>query len=215
MSRKIQTYTGKKITIHFDGNRCMHAADCVRAFPKVFKPDSRAGWIFPDNEPDAETLAAMVVTCPSGALTCEMNGVEHLGDKPAANRVTVMPDGANYLHAEMTINGEEQPTCRAALCRCGQSSKPPFCDNSHKASGFSHDAQSMQGDIEAGVATDGQLEVVAIQDGPLMVKGGCEVRNVKGECVAKGKELFLCRCGHSNNKPFCDGSHNKVNFRSR
>jgi len=214
MATKIQVYRGEKITIRFDPKRCMHAADCVRAFPKVFMPESRAGWIFPDNESDAEALAAMVVTCPSGALTCEMNGVENLGEKPSVNTVTVMPDGANYIHAGMTINGEEQSTCRAALCRCGKTSKPPYCDNSHKETKFRHDASSMQGEIEEGVATDGMLEVVAIQDGPLMVKGGCEVRNIKGELIARGKELFFCRCGHSDNKPFCDGSHNRVNFRS-
>jgi len=213
MATKIQVYRGKRITIRFDPKRCMHAADCVRAFPKVFMPESRAGWIFPDNEEDAEALAAMTLACPSGALTCEMSGVEHMGEKPAANSVTVMPDGANYIHAEMSINGEEQPTFRAALCRCGKTSKPPYCDNSHKKTGFRHDARQMQGDIED-VAIDGRLEVVGIQDGPLMVKGGCEVRNVKGELVARGQELFFCRCGASENKPFCDGSHNKVDFRS-
>jgi len=214
MAKKMQVYEGEKITIRFDPTRCMHAADCVHAFPKVFKPDSRAGWIFPDEESDADALAAMILTCPSGALTYEMDGIEHPGEKPAANSVIVMPDGANYIHAEMTINGEEQPTFRAALCRCGKTSKPPYCDNSHKEAQFHHDAQNIQGDIEEGVATDGKLEVIGIQDGPLMVKDGCEVRNIKGEVVARGQELFFCRCGHSEHKPFCDGSHNKVNFRS-
>jgi len=214
MATKIQVYKGAKITIRFDPKRCMHAADCVRAFPKVFMPESRAGWIFTDNDEDADALAAMTLTCPSGALTCEMNDVEHMGEKPAANCVTVMPDGANYIHAEMTVNGEEEPTFRAALCRCGKTSKPPYCDNSHKKTGFHHDGREMQGDIED-VATDGRLEVVGIQDGPLMVKGGCEVRSVKGELVARGEELFFCRCGQSEHKPFCDGSHNKVAFRSR
>lgn len=51
-------------------------------------------------------------------------------------------------------------------------------------------------------------------DGPLVVKG---VRRIKGEY---GAELevkavtALCRCGHSGNKPFCDGSHKVVGFRS-
>lgn len=214
MATKIQVYKGEKITIRFDPKRCMHAGDCVRTFPKVFMPESRAGWIFPDNEEDADALAAMTLTCPSGALTYEMDGIEHRGEKPAANSVTVMPDGANYIHAEMTVNGEPQPTFRAAICRCGKTSRPPYCDHSHKKKGFKHDARHIEGDIEE-VATDGALEVVAIQDGPLMVKGGCEVRKVNGDVVAKGQELFFCRCGHSEHKPFCDGSHNKVKFRSK
>ena len=215
MATKVQVYRGEKITTRFDPKRCMHAGDCVRAFPKVFKPDSRGGWIFPDNEPDAAALAAMVVTCPSGALTYEMNGIEHLGEKPEINHVTVMPDGASYVHAEMMINGEVQPTYRAALCRCGRTSRPPYCDDSHKAAGFKHDARDMQRSAGASVAANGMLEIIAIEDGPLMVRGGCEVRNIKGEVVAKGEELFLCRCGASENKPYCDGSHNKIGFRSK
>jgi CDGSH-type Zn-finger protein/uncharacterized Fe-S cluster protein YjdI len=212
MTKKLQRYEGRDITVFFDPGRCMHAGKCVRELPEVFKPDSRGGWIFP-NEAEADSLAAMVLACPSGALTCELNGKLKSGIYPASNKITVMPDGALYIHAEMSINGEEQPTFRAALCRCGKTSKPPYCDNSHKKAGFKDAARQMQGDIED-VATDGKLEVVAIQDGPLMVRGGCEVRNVKGEVVARGRELFLCRCGASEAKPFCDGSHNRIAFRS-
>jgi len=211
MAGKVHPYHGEKITVYFDAERCMHAGTCVREMPEVFNVDRRP-WVNPDAA-DPEKLSAMVVTCPSGALTCEIDGVEHVGEKPIANHVTVMPDGALYLHAEMTINGEEQPTCRAALCRCGKTSKPPYCDNSHKEAGFRDDAQDMQGGVSESPC-NGPLEVLAIQDGPLMVKGGCEVRSIKGDVVSNGEELFLCRCGASENKPFCDGSHNKVNFRS-
>ena len=212
MTKKIQFYEGQKITVWFDPNRCMHAGKCVRELPDVFKPNDRP-WVYPDAA-DAETIAAMVVTCPSGALTCVKDGVEHLGNKPADNHVTVMPDGPLYLHAEMTINGEEQPTCRAALCRCGATKNPPFCDGAHKQAGFKDAATDLSGSVNDAVETDGRLEIVAIQDGPLMIRGGCEVRNIKGEVVAKGQELFFCRCGASESKPFCDGSHNRINFRS-
>lgn len=212
MAKKVQKYAGAEITVYFDPNRCMHAGKCVRELPDVFDVNRRP-WVMPDAA-DADVLATMVLTCPSGALTFERDGEVHSGSKPDINSATVMPDGALYIHAEMTINGEEQPTYRAALCRCGKTQRPPYCDNSHKEAGFLHDTQNMQGDIDENVATGGRLEVVAIQDGPLMFRGGCEVRNVNGEVVAKGKELFFCRCGHSENKPFCDGSHNKINFRS-
>ncbi len=211
MAKNVQIYESEKITIHFDPNRCMHAGKCVQELPDVFDVNRRP-WVMPDAA-DTNVLAAVILTCPSGALTYEMNGIEHCGKKPAVNTITVMPDGALYIHAEMGINGETQPTCRAALCRCGKTSKPPYCDNSHKAAGFRHDARNMHGNIED-VACNGKLELIDIQDGPLMVKGGCEVRDIKGELVARGEELFLCRCGASENKPFCDGSHNKVHFRS-
>ena len=213
MAKKIQVYEGEKVTVRFDANRCMHAGQCVQNLPDVFKPNDRP-WVYPDAA-DAEAIATVVEACPSGALTYEKGGVEHAGDKPAENSVTVMPNGPLYLHAEMTINGEEQPTCRAALCRCGATKRTPYCDGAHKQISFKDRANDIHGDVGDSVVTSARLEVVGIQDGPLMVRGGCEVRNIKGEVVAKGQELFFCRCGASGNKPFCDGSHNKVNFRSK
>lgn len=212
MVKKIQTYEGEKITVHFDPNRCMHAGKCVRELPQVFDVNRRP-WVMPDGS-DVGVVAEMVLSCPSGALSCEVDGTLKVGDKPVMNSATVMPDGPLYLHAEMTINGEDQPTCRAALCRCGATKNPPFCDGAHKQAGFKDAATDLSGSVDDAVGTDGSLEVVAIQDGPLMIRGGCEVRNIKGEVVAKGQELFFCRCGAAESKPFCDGSHNRINFRS-
>ncbi len=48
--------------------------------------------------------------------------------------------------------------------------------------------------------------------GPLWVKGGVEIESVDGELYEKRNRATLCRCGKSNNKPFCDGTHHLVNF---
>ena len=58
--------------------------------------------------------------------------------------------------------------------------------------------------------------VKAITDGPLMVKGECEVQDGQGKPIPGkgGDTIYLCRCGHSSNKPMCDGSHKKVGFKS-
>jgi CDGSH-type Zn-finger protein len=34
------------------------------------------------------------------------------------------------------------------------------------------------------------------------------------EFTVQGEAIVLCRCGHSSNKPFCDGTHRKVNFQA-
>ncbi len=212
MTKKIQTYTGKRVTVHFDPQRCMHAGKCVQELPQVFNTEARP-WILPDAA-DASVVAEKVLNCPSGALTCEVDGMLNAGRKPSVNAASVMPDGPLYMHAEMSINGEEQLTCRAALCRCGATKNPPFCDGAHKKTGFKDNACNISVRINAGVKMDGKLEIISIQDGPLMIRGGCEVRNIKGKIVALDKELFFCRCGASESKPFCDGSHNKTHFRS-
>ena len=52
-------------------------------------------------------------------------------------------------------------------------------------------------------------EIQALDNGPLLVKGeGICIKDGEGnEFVTEGETTALCRCGQSNNKPFCDGSH--------
>lgn len=57
-----------------------------------------------------------------------------------------------------------------------------------------------------------ELNVTVLKGGPLMVQGTCKVTNSKGEIIKEGEKLFLCRCGQSNNKPFCDGAHKAAGF---
>jgi CDGSH-type Zn-finger protein len=51
-------------------------------------------------------------------------------------------------------------------------------------------------------------------DGPLQVRGNLEIISGTGRVVARVQSARLCRCGASNNKPFCDNSHERVGFRS-
>lgn len=59
------------------------------------------------------------------------------------------------------------------------------------------------------------VRVTALKDGPLMVAGECKVYDSTGTEVAdqNGSAILLCRCGKSENKPFCDGSHVRLGFR--
>lgn len=55
--------------------------------------------------------------------------------------------------------------------------------------------------------------VEAIPNGPLMVFGNLEVKLPSGETKKTNKVSAFCRCGASQNKPFCDGSHKKIDFK--
>lgn len=52
-------------------------------------------------------------------------------------------------------------------------------------------------------------------NGPYLVAGLENFKNSKGENIESKKVIALCRCGASQNKPFCDGSHSKVGFDDR
>lgn len=55
-------------------------------------------------------------------------------------------------------------------------------------------------------------KITLLKNGPLMVEGNFEIVDAEGNKVESKQRAALCRCGASNNKPFCDGSHNKIRF---
>ncbi len=50
-------------------------------------------------------------------------------------------------------------------------------------------------------------------NGPYLVTNLADFRNSKGEAINTQPEMYLCRCGGSANKPFCDGTHARIGFR--
>ncbi|MEM2856341.1 MAG: CDGSH iron-sulfur domain-containing protein [Candidatus Nitrosocaldaceae archaeon] len=44
------------------------------------------------------------------------------------------------------------------------------------------------------------MKIVIMENGPIIIEGK--------------KRVALCRCGHSNNKPYCDGSHRNADFKA-
>lgn|SRR5690625_870393 len=70
MESKIHTYESDEITVTYDIKRCIHAAECVRGLPMVFKPELRR-WIQPENS-TGERIADVIERCPTGALHYEM-----------------------------------------------------------------------------------------------------------------------------------------------
>jgi CDGSH-type Zn-finger protein len=61
---------------------------------------------------------------------------------------------------------------------------------------------------------DGVLRVRTRLDGSVTLEGEFEIRGTDPESSVRGSETALCRCGSSENKPFCDGTHAEVGFSS-
>ena len=58
-----------------------------------------------------------------------------------------------------------------------------------------------------------ETKVEVLENGPLLVYGTLKVVDKDGNETTKNKTTAFCRCGASNNKPYCDGSHVKADFR--
>ena len=54
--------------------------------------------------------------------------------------------------------------------------------------------------------------VTPASNGPYLVKDLETLRNSKGETLETRPTVALCRCGGSENKPFCDGTHARIGF---
>jgi CDGSH-type Zn-finger protein len=105
-------------------------------------------------------------------------------------------------------------TPRVRLCRCGQSTRKPYCDNTHASNGFS-DESMVQRDYVIKAPQPGTpdetLRLTFRRNGPINCFGTMSILAADGSTWS-GDQANLCRCGQSKNKPFCDGSHRDAGF---
>lgn len=209
-----KTYTGKDIEVTFDLKRCIHAAECGRNLPSVFDVKQRP-WVQPD-EASADRVAEVVARCPSGALQFRrLDGGEQEAI-PEQNTIRIMDKGPFVIHAQATLTDEKhQPLhedTRLTLCRCGASANKPYCDNAHAESGFNDSGQIVDTTQDDDVPQGQPLQITLMPNGPLLLQGGFNIHSSDGQSDIGRQRAALCRCGASNNKPYCDGTHAKVGF---
>lgn len=212
--KTVTTFEGKEIDVSWDARLCIHVGECGKAAGELFV-GGRTPWCVPDTTDKAE-VREIVERCPSGALSYQDKTGES-ESAPLANNVMVAYNGPYYLTGDLQIEGapEDMPGVRyrAALCRCGASKNKPFCDNSHVQARF-EDAGSV-GERGPGLPGEGgPLSVRAMPDGPLKLQGNVTIETGSGRAAWQGTGAALCRCGASKTKPFCDGSHREVGFKS-
>jgi CDGSH-type Zn-finger protein/uncharacterized Fe-S cluster protein YjdI len=214
---KQHAYQGKNIIITYDAKRCIHAKECVKGEAAVFNA-SLTPWVNPDNA-DAGKIASVIQHCPTGALHYQATD-RKLAERPdPSNSITTVPQGPLYARGSLNVVSESGEAIlsdtRIAFCRCGASKNKPLCDNSHFAIAFEDAGTAGPGEkASAEMATSGKLNLVPTLNGPLHLQGQVTVRNAAGQVIFEGTETWLCRCGHSADKPFCDGSHERVGFHS-
>lgn len=204
--------TGRDVTIRFDGSRCVHSRNCVLGHPEVYVPNVKGAWIHPDAA-SADRVMHTALSCPSGAIRVAHNDGSATSDTPPeVNTLRVRENGPLAIEAELQIKGQPQATPRATLCRCGQSANKPFCDGAHAAAGFTATGEPTAKEFAALELRNGPLNVQPLTNGPLMVVGNLEIVSGTGRTVNKVTKTFLCRCGKSKTKPYCDSSHKAAGF---
>ncbi|MDE3251678.1 MAG: (4Fe-4S)-binding protein [Bacteroidota bacterium] len=80
---------------------------------------------------------------------------------------------------------------------------------------FMNEAPENTGKNHEPVVTGETAEIMEIQikpNGPILIKTDCHITLSDGTHTTKKGSTALCRCGGSGNKPYCDGTHNKIGF---
>ena len=203
---------GEKLTLIYEGKKCIHSRFCVTWAPQVFMANVEGPWIKPDAM-DAERLAEIAHVCTSGAIRYERKDGRPAEPVPPVNLIAVREAGPYAVRADIRLDGEKLHY-RATLCRCGASKNKPFCDSSHHAVNFCATGEPATGKADMLPVRDGPLAIDPEPDGPLNVRGNLEITSGTGRVVARVTSARLCRCGGSANKPFCDGTHARIGFRS-
>ena len=207
-----ETVRGKTVVIRFAAERCIHSRHCVLDRPDVFVPNVQGEWIHPDRATPAELLE-IAHNCPSGAIRCEAVDGSALERAPPVNTVRIRENGPLAVRGPIMLRGQPQGY-RVTLCRCGGSARKPFCDGSHARIGFTATGEPPVSDSRPLARRDGPLTIDPTRDGPLHLTGNVEIITGTGRTVNRVADAWLCRCGRSAKKPYCDGSHKAAGFRS-
>jgi CDGSH-type Zn-finger protein len=132
------------------------------------------------------------------------------------NEVLVSNGGPLQITGNITLvheDGRVQYANHLSLCRCGHSSSMPLCDDQHVDKEFLNSGKIFEVSEVAASSRPSKITISCIKDGPTTFRGRVRLHNQFGqECVKMRGSL--CRCGQSASKPFCDGSHSRVCFKT-
>lgn len=134
----IKEYSNGELTIVWKPKTCIHAAECVKALPKVYNPKARP-WLKIENATTQE-LKDQIKKCPSGALSYYMNDENDKETETLETKVEVLENGPLLVYGTLKVTDKDGNTetknKTTAFCRCGQSNNKPYCDGAHIESGF-------------------------------------------------------------------------------
>ena len=177
----------------------------------VFLANTRGAWIHPEAAP-LEQVVRVAHNCPSGAITYTRHDGGPQEQAPPVNVIRIRENGPYAVAADVSMG--DVTFTRATLCRCGKSKTKPYCDNSHRAAGFTATGEPETIDSDPLEFRGGTLVIEPLRDGPLQVMGNVEICSGTGRTVKRCQNARLCRCGGSSSKPFCDGTHARIGFKS-
>ena len=211
-----------------DDNTKLTAAAAARSAQEKETPKRESGESFVAYMNDPAQPAGSTKTAHEESLTTSAKaldrwfrerqknqGAPRLLEVP--NEALVSNGGPLQLTGNITLVKEDGTVMYAnhlTLCRCGASKSKPTCDGQHLEREFLNPGKITEASEIPASPRPSKITISCIKDGPVTFRGRLRLHNQFGqECVKMRGSL--CRCGQSANKPFCDGSHDRVGFKTR
>ena len=161
--------------------------------------------------------------CDGSHTDADFDGTETASNQPYAERADTIPGPTVTLHDVPELCAE------ARFCHTGGGAwrlvKSP--DQAAAALVIEQCADCPSGRYTVADSATGEPvepilppSLVFVEDpaknrsGPIWVRGGILIESVDGEHYEVRNRVTLCRCGHSSNKPFCDGTHIECGFQA-
>ena len=130
-----RSYTNGEITVYWLPKFCIHSGECFTQLPKVFQPQRRP-WI-DLSAAKTQDIINTVNECPTDALTYKYNNAIEIenNEEKASVKITCKKNGPFIVRGRIELFDYDgnviQTNENTALCSCGKTRKPPFCDGAH------------------------------------------------------------------------------------
>ncbi|MFK8005920.1 MAG: (4Fe-4S)-binding protein [Saprospiraceae bacterium] len=136
-SKIVKKYSNREITVVWEPSKCVHVGNCVRGLPEVFDAKAKP-WVNIEGA-DTKSIINQVKDCPSGALSI-LENVNPEAPKSSNTHVELMKNGPLMIDGAIKLTQADGSVIlknkKTAFCRCGASSRKPYCDGSHTSAGF-------------------------------------------------------------------------------
>ncbi len=211
----IETVRGETLELQFEAQRCIHSRFCVTWAPRVFLANVPGAWIHPDAMP-VERVVEVAHACPSGAIRYRRLDGGAGESAPPVNLASVREGGPLRFFVPSCASTGRPRAIAPRSCCLRRLEAQALLRRSPRItrSASTPRASRFPGPAEMLAVRDGVPAIDPQTGGPLRVRGNLEITSGTGRVVARVTSTYLCRCGASATKPFCDGTHAKIGFKS-